>query len=265
MVHDKPHLNHNRNVLATKAYEMRQSSPFRPEYSGLLNCRTNIHPIEFPSNAYVTSSFYETSFPYISGGCELPDTSSIREFQKAGGFCTYTQPKLNNQGQSTNPSTGRFNLFSTQNRSTEDDMNSFRKNTRYEGNYSSYLYQPNHDQPYISSSYSTCTGIIQNSFERVNDSKTSCKDTISQYPSFSDLLQTPSWASTLPPLMLSRNPNDTSVETAQNITLAKGNPKRSERYQNKTTNQIDICHDNIMKYINTDRHQNEMFYYTGMN
>ena len=232
MVNDKPHLNHNRNVMATKAYEMRQSSPFRPEYSGLLNCRTNIHPIEFPPNAYVTSSFYETSFPYLSGGCELPDTSSLGEFQKAGGYCTYTQPRFNNQGESTNSSTDRFNLFSKQNKGTEDDMKSFTTNTRYEGNYSSYLYQPNHDQPYITSSNSTCTGIFQNSFERANDSKSSHKDTLSQYPSFSELLQTPSWASSLPSLMLSRNPNDTSMETGQNMTRAKGNPKRSERYQN---------------------------------
>ena len=238
MVNDKPHLNHNRNVMATKAYEMRQSSPFRPEYSGLLNCRTNIHPIEFPPNAYVASSFYETSFPYSSGGCELPDNSSLGEFQKAGGFYTYTQPKFNNQGESTNPSTGRFNLFSKQNKGTEDDMKSFTTNTRYEGNYSSYLYRPNHDQPNITSSNSTCTGIIQNSFERVNDSKSSCKDTISQYPSFSELLQTPSWASSLPPLIQSRTPNDTSVETAQNMTRAKGNPKRSERYQNQSTNKL---------------------------
>ena len=232
MVNDKPHLNHNRNVMETKAYEMRYSSPFRPEYTGLMHCRTNIQPIDFPSNAYVASSFYETSFPYLSGGCESPDTSSLREFSKAGGFCTYTQPKFNNQGDSTNPSTDRFNLFPKQNEGSDDGMSSFTKNTRFEGNYSSYLYQPNHDQPYITSSNSTCTGIFQNSFERANDSKSSHKDTLSQYPSFSELLQTPSWASSLPPIMLSRYPNDTSVETAQKMTRTKGNPKRSERYQN---------------------------------
>ena len=215
--------------MATKAYDIMQSNSFRPEYTGLKHCRTNICPVEFQSNAYVASSFYETSFPYLSGGCDLPGTSSLREFKKADEFCTYTQSKFINQGEASNPSMDHFNLFSKQN---ETDSHWFTKNTRYEGNYSSCLYQPNHDQSYVTSSNSTGTGIVQNIFERTNDSKSTYEDTISRYPSFSELLQTPPWASSLPTLIPSRYPNDTSVKTVQSMTRAKSNPRRPERYQN---------------------------------
>ena len=225
-------MSHNRHVIATTAYNIMQTNTFRPEYTGLMHCRTNIHPVEFPSNAYVASSFYEKSFPYLSGGCDLPDTSSIREFKKAGEFCIYTQPKFANQGGASNPTTERLNLFSKQNETNEYDTNWLTKNTRYEGNYSSFLYQPNHDQSHVTSSNSTGTGIFQNTFERTYDSKSTYKNTISRYPSFSELLQTPSWASSLPTLIPSRYPKDTSVETAQTMTRAKSNPRRSERYPN---------------------------------
>ena len=138
-------MSHSRHVIATTAYNIMQTNTFRPEYTGLMHCRTNIHPVEFPSNANVAPSVYEKSFPYLSGACDLPDTSSIREFKKAGEFCIYTQPKFANQGGASNPTTERLNLFSKQNETNEYDTNWLTKNTRYDSNYSSFLYQPNHD------------------------------------------------------------------------------------------------------------------------